>query len=123
MLGDDLTHGVQERGRCTASLVCGKHGVHDTRLDAYLHLGGYDNSRHANTALRVFTPVALVVGLDEFALGDALNVGLLGVEVLQRVCCAVGLPEEKIVEVHVTGELSSADDDAEGVHLGGVFES
>jgi len=123
LLGDDLTHGIHECGDAAASLACGEHGVHDTRLDAYLHLGGCDSSRHANTALRVFTPVALVVGLDEFALGDAFDIGLLGVEVLQRVGSAVGFPEDQVVEVHIAGKLCALEHDAKTVHLGGVFNS
>ena len=123
LLGDDLAHGVHECGSAAAGLACGEHGVHDTRLDAYLHLGGCDSSRHANSALGICAPVALVVSLDEFALGDAFDVGLLGVEVLQCIGGAVGLPEDQVVEVHIAGELCALEHEAETVHLGGVFKS
>ena len=105
-----------------ACLACCEHGAYDTRHDIDVHLGGGGGFRHADSALCVCSPVALVVSLDEFALGDAFDAGLLGVETGESIGSAVGLPEEHVVEVHVTGELSAVKVDADGVHLGCVFK-
>ena len=93
------------------------------RLHVHEHLGGCSYAWHADAALGVCSPVARGIRLDEFALGGAFEFRLLGVEVLECVGGTVGFPEEHVVEVHVAGELCAVEVDADGVHLGRIFES
>ena len=121
MLSDDLTHAVHERCGTACSLVGVEGGLHCTRLHVYEHSGCGNSARHADSD-GTLAPVAICVCRDEFTLGDTFQLRLLGVEVLERVCGAVGLPEEDVVEVHVASELCAVNVDADGVNLGKVRE-